>query len=131
MGGADWIPGVGVGFFGSALAWLLSWRINSAHGEGINEAEHVRLSDSDEGLRQDMHDLRDELRGAAAELRGVAAATAKLQASQDVVNKVTAKAIESLELKMENHDRAISDHAATLRLVTELLTKRSGEALKP
>ena len=128
---ADWVPGAGIGFLGSVGAWLLSWRVNSAKSEGRQETQMTRLADSDDGLREDLHELRDELKQAVTELRTVAGETAKLQASQDVVNKVTAKAIEALELKMENHDRALSDHAATLRLVTEILTKRQGEAMKP
>jgi uncharacterized protein (DUF3084 family) len=96
----------------------------------ISQVKETAADERNFDLREDLKDLRDQLRLAVAEMHSVASETARLQASQDVVNKVTAKALESIETKMDKHEQAISDHAATLRLVTELLTKRNAEVPK-
>ena len=126
---ADWIPGVGIGFIGllgSIAAW---WRAGGKR-EGATEMQMDKLASSDDGLRDDMHSICIRLDDVAKEMRMVSAQTGSFIASQDVVNRVTSRALESLETKLEKHDSAISDHAATLRLVTELLTRRGGEVLK-
>ena len=120
---------VGVG--GSLLSW---WRA-SAVAETKHESEILRLRESsdaelgrlderDDGLRCDFRQLRDEFRDGIQDMRTVAGEMGKLQASQNVVNSVTAKAIEGLTDKLEEHSRQLSDHAATLRLINELVTRK-------
>jgi hypothetical protein len=59
------------------------------------------------------------------ELRTLGSATMKLSASQDVVNSVTSKALESIILKMDRHEEKLADHASTLKLLTEVVMARS------
>jgi hypothetical protein len=124
----DWIPAGVTGLVASVGGWLLSWRISSAKQDGRHEAEGIAREDRDEGFRQDLRDFRDEFRAGVAEMRTVSVATSKLQASQDVVNQVTAKAIESLVGRLDRHEEKLNDHAATLKLVTELLTREQRKA---
>lgn len=123
----DWLPASAMSVATAAGAWLLSWRISTAKRDGLYEARGIAQEDRDEGFRQDLRDVRDEFRSGVAEMRAVSTATAKLQASQDVVNQVTAKAIEGLANRLERHEEKLNDHAATLKLVTELLTREQGK----
>jgi hypothetical protein len=59
------------------------------------------------------------------ELRTLGSATMKLSASQDVVNSVTSKALESIIAKMDRHEEKLADHASTLKLLTEVVMSRS------
>ena len=119
-----WVPGVGVGFLGSIGAWLLSWRVANARNDAVNTGEHRRMMDSNEAVRSDLRTLREDLRAALAELRAVSGIAAALQSSQKVVNEVTAKAVEGITDKLDRHDAMLADHAATLKLMTELLTRK-------
>lgn len=124
---SSWLPGIIfgiVGVIGGIWSWILNWRIKSAKEEGKTEVERERLEDRDDGFREDIRALRDELKDGISELRAVAAATARLQGSQDVVNAVTAKAIESISLKMEAHAEKLANHEADIRLITRLLTSQ-------
>ena len=114
---ADWVPGAGMGLLGSAVAWLLSWRVSSAKKDGQTE-------EREKGLRQDIRDLRDEMKAGVAEMRVVAAMAGKLQASQEVVNRVTAQTLESITDKLDRHESILADHSSTLKLVTELVTRK-------
>ena len=125
----DWVPGVGIGFIG-LLGSIAAWLRAGGKREGATEMQMDKLATSDDGLRDDLHSIVCRLDDVAKEMRMVSAQTGSFIASQDVVNRVTARGLENLESKLEKHDSAISDHAATLRLVTELLTRRGGEALK-
>lgn len=109
---ADWVPGAGVGFLGSIAAWLLSWRVASARDEGKAGADTARIQERDDGFREDIRGLRDELRAGITELRAVSGVTAKLQASQDVVNAVTARALEGIVAKQDAHAEKIADHTS-------------------
>lgn len=142
----DWIPTTGIGLGAGIVGWVLSWRISDAFREGrTDESEKQigrRLEDadkfakmSDEGFRRDFRDLRDEVRGALAgvredyrqglsEIRNVGLMASKLQASQDVVNNVTARAIEGITDKMERLETVVADHSSSLKLITELVTSR-------
>ena len=122
---AEWLPGAAVAAVMSGVGALLSWRVASAKQEGSGESEIKQLEHESTGLRQDIRDLRDDLRSGAAELRALNSMLVKLQASQDVVNVMNAKAMEAIAKKQESHGETISDHAATLRILTELL-KRKG-----
>lgn len=128
----DWIPGAGVGLIGSAIAWLLSWRINSAKIEGQNESdrkadaaiaavkEKSDLVRSDD-LRADLREMKDDWRNGVTEVRELANAMTALQSSQNVVNAVTSKAIEGICDKQDRLEQIVSDHTATLRLLTEVV----------
>lgn len=123
----DWIPGAGVGLLGSIGAWILSWRISSARFEGQSEAEMQAIKysaeDRTEGVRQDIQALRDDFKAGVAEMRTAAVGVATLQASQDKVNLYTAEAIKGIVSRQDRHEEKLNDHAATLKLVTELLTR--------
>jgi phage shock protein A len=127
----DWIPTVGIGSIPAVLAWLLSWRLASERERVKAEALEKRLDgheqaqeETDEGWRQEIHDFREDWKSGMSELRAVAASIAKLQASQDVVNQVTAKALESISDRLDKHEEKISDHGATIKLLTELVTRK-------
>lgn len=133
----DWTsPGAGLGLLGvigSLLSWLFGWKEKSALAEERNaaaaksakEAAEKAIAaseDESEGFHQDMREFRDEFRLGLTEMRTVATSVAQQQASQSVVNSFTAKAIESMATRLDRHEEKINDHAATLKLVTELLT---------
>jgi hypothetical protein len=110
---SDWIPGAGVGVLGSVVAWLLSWRIATARGE-------ERLA----AMQTDLRDLKDDFRAGMSEVRSFADATARLQSSQNVVNSVTAKSIETMCDKQDKLESTVADHTATLRLLTEVVMSK-------
>jgi hypothetical protein len=113
----------------------VSWRVSDGIREGRSDSLEKAQTKNADGLRQDLRDLREEVRGAMGgfreevrnalnELRGVAVLTSKLQASQDVVNNVTARAIESIMDKIDRLETVTSDHGSTLKLITELVTRQ-------
>jgi hypothetical protein len=114
----DWIPGAAVGVVSGFLSWLLGWRINSAKGDAQSEE---RLS----GMQADIREIRDDFKAGMIEVRSFADLAARLQSSQNVVNQVTAKSLESICEKQERIESTVADHTATLRLLTEVvMTKK-------
>lgn len=131
----DWIPGAGVGLIGSAVAWLLSWRISAAKMEGSIEAKEkaeVVLLDArakaemirSDDLRADLRDLKEDWRAGIADVKRLAENVAAVQASQNVVNAVTAKALESLTEKMDRHEACLADHTNTIRMIVDKVMTR-------
>ena len=110
----NWLASTGVGIVASVGAWLLSWRINSA-----------RVEERIDGMRQDIHELKDDLKATLSDVRAFADASARLQSSQNVVNQGTARSLDIIADKQERLDATVADHTATLRLLTEVvLSKR-------
>src|ERR1039457_1139739 len=105
----DWLPTAGVGLGGSLIAWFASWFIATAKAEGRSDAEMERIDQSASGLRQDIHDLREDLKTSIVDFRSVSDATIKLQSSQNVVNQVTGRALEGVSEKLDRHDTALAD----------------------
>lgn len=133
----DWLPTVGISLGSGALAWLVSWRVSDAVRQGRSDSLEKMQAANSAGLRQDLRDLRDEVHGSVTgfreevrsalnELRGVTLLTSKLQASQDVVNNVTARAIEGITDKVDRLETVTADHSSSLKLITELVTRRTG-----
>jgi hypothetical protein len=103
----------------------VAWRVSAARSEGRSDAQHDAEDAKDTSVKQDIRDLRNEVRATMEELRTLGSATMKLSASQDVVNSVTSKALESIILKMDRHEEKLADHASTLKLLTEVVMARS------
>ena len=122
---ADWIPVGSLGVVSSVAAWLIAWRVSAARSEGRSDAQHDAEALKDTTVKEDIRDLRNEVRATMEELRTLGSATMKLSASQDVVNSVTSKALESLVAKMDRHEEKLADHASTLKLLTEVVMSRS------
>jgi hypothetical protein len=122
---ADWIPFGSLGVVSSVVAWLIAWRVSAAHSEGRSDAQHDAEALKDTTVKEDIRDLRNEVRATMEELRTLGSATIKLSASQDVVNSVTSKALESIIAKMDRHEEKLADHASTLKLLTEVVMSRS------
>ena len=120
---ADWVPGAGVGVVMSAVGGLLAWRIGSAKKEGRDGATLKQLDTEDRGLRQDIRDLRDELRSSTKELQKVSDLALAFKSSQDVVNVMQSKATEAVVRKLDEHAAVLQDHSGTLRILQELLTR--------
>ena len=142
--GYDWIPGAGVGLLGSAIAWLLSWRINSAKNEGAAEVQRkadVAMADAQQkadmiradDLRADLRELKADWRAGIEDVRKLAENMAAVQSSQNVVNAVTAKAVDAITEKLDKHEACLADHTSTLRLLTNIVMARSDakEQAKP
>jgi ABC-type transporter Mla subunit MlaD len=149
MMSGEWLPVGSLGVVSSIAAWLVSWRVSAARTDGRRDAERASETAKDSSIKEDIHALRDEVRDAVgeirsvastaelvrtrqeevratvAELRALAGQTAKLQASQDVVNNVTAKTLENVVAKLDRHDEKLTDHASTLKLITEVVMSRS------
>lgn len=122
---ADWIPVGSLGVISSVVAWLVAWRVSAARSEGRSDAQHDAEDAKDTSVKQDIRDLRNEVRATMEELRTLGSAIMKLSASQDVVNAMTSKALESLVAKMDRHEEKLADHASTLKLLTEVVMTRS------
>jgi hypothetical protein len=103
----------------------VAWRVSAARSEGRSDAQHDAEDAKDTSVKEDIRDLRNEVRATMEELRTLGSATIKLSASQDVVNSVTSKALESIILKMDRHEEKLADHASTLKLLTEVVMARS------
>ena len=128
---SDWMPGAAVGLGGSFIAWLLSWRLNSARIEGKSEAAAAAQEKTEaarelrgDDLRRDLQELKEDWRAGIAQVNRLAENIASLQSAQNAVNGYTAKAIEGLSEKMDRHDAQLADHASTLRLLTSAITTR-------
>jgi hypothetical protein len=121
---ADWLPGAAVAAVMSGVGSLLSWRVASAQKEGRGETEIRQLESEGTGLRQDIRDLREDLRAGAAEMRSLNALVIKLQASQDVLNHMQAKALDAICQRQEEHGRLIADNAKSMAIVNELLKQK-------
>ena len=121
---ADWIPPAAVGLGASITAWFVSWFVATAKSETRSDDALKRIDEGSAGLRQDIRDLREDLKANVLEFRAVSDATNKLQASQNVVNQVTGRALEGISEKLYRHDAALADHASSLKLITELVTRR-------
>lgn len=135
---SDWIPGAGVGLIGSAVAWLLSWRISAARSEGRYEAVQVALSEQlttrqkvederTERLRQDLRDMREDWRAGIGGVNKLNDNVVALQAKQNTVNEFTAQAVESMATKLDRHDQMLADHTSTIRLLTDVLMQAKKE----
>ena len=111
----EWVPGAGVGIVGSIIAWVLSWRISTARGE-------ERVS----AMQQDIRELKGDFRDGMTEVRSFAATVGAMQSSQNVTNKITSDAIEGMTETLDRHSTQIADHAATLRLITEVVMAKNG-----
>ena len=129
----DWVQVTAVGLVSSIASWLVSWRIATERQAVKSDAVATRLADheaaqadTDESLRGELHEFRNDWKAGMTELRSVAASIGQLQASQDVVNKVTAKALEGISERLDKHDDKLSDHGATIKLLTELVTRKGG-----
>jgi type VI protein secretion system component VasK len=122
---ADWLPVGGLGIISSAVAWLISWRVSTARSEGRSAAERVSQDARDSSVKDDIHGLRGDIHEAMEEVRTLAAQTTKLSASQDVVNRVTGQAMESIITKLDRHEGQLSDHSGSLKLLTEIVMSRS------
>jgi len=127
----DWMPGAAVGLGGSFIAWLLSWRLNSARIEGKSEAAFAAQEKTDaaremrgEDLRRDLQELKEDWRAGIAQVNRLAENIASLQSAQNAVNGYTAKAIETLTDKLDRHESQLADHGSTLRLLTNAITSR-------
>lgn len=86
------------------------------------KAEMDRTADS---LGRKTSDFNSDLKQTIAELRAVVITQASLQSSQDVLNKITEKMLDSLARKAENHDRIISETQGMIGQVLKEL-KRNG-----
>ena len=124
----EWVPGTALGIAGAALAW---WR-----SAGISEA---KLEERLNQIKDDMakgaivHDRGDvqfhtDLTAAISELRAVTLTIAKLSAGQEIVNQMTAKTLDSIARKMEDHDKQASEFAASISFIRQLFERmeRSG-----
>ena len=72
----------------------------------------VALSDSE---------FKDELRATIIELRAVTLATAQMQSSQDVTNKMVSSALDALERRLEANNHRIAELEQTRGLMSELI----------
>lgn len=120
---ADWIPGAATGLLGSFVAWIAAWRIAAARAEGKQEAEDA----GNEVLREvqakqvtdALQDLREDWKTGMQEIREMSDKHTQLQASQNVVNAITQKTLESMTAKIEAHATQLADQGSTIRLLVD------------
>jgi hypothetical protein len=117
--------GIAGGGAGIVSAALMFWRQS-----GITEAQlKERLTSIKEEIArgaiviaQGDQEFKQGLKETVNELRAVVLTVAKLQSSQDVTNAVTARALESMSRKLEDHDHRFSELETTQGLIKEILT---------
>ena len=109
---------------GSILTWVMNWREDDAKRGGAADVRDRVTEKAEDGLRDDIREFREEMRTAIDEMRKSSNLASNWQASQDKVNLYTAKAIESLTAQGERHAEKLNDHASSLKLLTELITRQ-------
>jgi hypothetical protein len=130
----DWVPPSLAALLASAGGWFLSWRIFQASHDAATDAELKASKEAtareaketverEDGLRLEFRDLRADFREGIDELRKAMSDQAAWRASQDTVNLYTSEALKGIVATQEKHADKLNDHAATLKLVTELLTR--------
>lgn len=122
---ADWVPGAVVAAFMSGVGALFNWRIASSKREGTEDVTLAQLDKQDGGLRGELAALRVDLKENSSALTKVSDLAIALQSRQDVVNIMNAKTLEAVTNKQDAQGALLSDHGATLRILTDLL-KRKG-----
>lgn len=119
----DWVPGAALGVAGAALAWWRASGISEAKFQSRLEQIKEEMSKGAARAKEVDGDFKEELCAAINELRAVTLTMAKMSSGQDVLNAVTAKAIESLTGKAETNAKAINELQATMSLIRQWLDK--------
>lgn len=129
---ADWFPPVAAGIGASVVSWIGAWKISSARFEAKYEAES-KARDEQNSVQQkaaeDRHheiqttlkEMREDSRVCMTRVGDLADRAASMQSSQNVVNSVTAKALDAIIAKQDQHADKLTDHASTLKLVTGMV----------
>lgn len=110
-----WFPGAAIAVGGTALQW---WRHRTATAKaaGVAEAAQAAInSRTDEKLSE----LKSDLTAAMREFQSATLLIAKLSSSQEVINGVTARTLESINAKQEEHARQLAHHATALDRLIE------------
>ena len=151
-----WIEPTGVPILASAFAWIMAWRVSSAKFETqvqadtkrsneLREADEKRadeLREADARRANELHEATlkqsEELKCELKELKSawtsgidrvqdLAENIASLQGSQNQVNAYTARALDSLSDKVEQHGSILADHTSTIRLLVDrVMMKKEG-----
>jgi len=116
--------GMAGGGAGIVSAALMFWR-----NSGITEAQLTERLDSikkeiERGallIARGDQEFKDGLKETVNELRAVVLTVAKLQSSQDVLNAITTKALESINKKLDEHDHRFTEVETTQGLIREIL----------
>lgn len=114
------------GGVGIASAALMLWK-NAA----VSDKEYnLRIASIKEELKKgnDLLDKRDEeftsdVKNILNELRAVVLTVAKLQASQDVINSVTASTLASLAKKNDEHEKALNELQGSVSFIRQLFER--------
>ncbi len=91
---------------------LVRWLLGRFKQDGLDEEHDKRVAEALAGLRVDMVRLVDKL-------QEVGDNSKQLQVSQNVVNAITAKGMEGLVNKMDQHSDRLADMGATVKLLTD------------
>jgi hypothetical protein len=91
---------------------LVKWLLGRFKQDGLDEERDKRTAEALSGLRSDMTRIVDKLEEVGSNAK-------ELQVSQNVVNAITAKGMESLVAKMDQHSEKLADMGATVKLLTD------------
>lgn len=105
----NWIPGAAIAVAGAGISW---WRA-SYTAIAVVKVQIEELESRNKGMTED-------LKIAAKELRQVVTDIRVMSAEQAVVNKMSLATLESLVRKVEDHDRKLAEHSASISLIREL-----------
>lgn len=144
----DWVPSAGFGVVSTFLAWIVSWRVSNsklegklqAEGEnaeavriaGVKRADEIRAADSKRAdelraadaqradeLRKEFQSLKDAWFSGIERVQELSDNMARLQSSQNVLNEMSSKRLESLTDKVERHGEMLADHTSSIRLLID------------
>jgi hypothetical protein len=130
----EWLPGAAIALAGGGLSWWKATDIARIELAKNVEITKVQIENSIEKIKSDLlyssranertdDEFKRDLYSAVADLRAVTLTIAKLTSGQDVINAMTAKAMESYARKQEEQERAISDIKASVAVMSEWLKR--------
>ena len=112
--------GVGGGV-GILASMVMDWAKRSRSGEITAAVFQERIDGLKKELATSKEDSAGDMETIVRELKVFSEMVVRLQSSQDVVNAVTAKALDSIAKKTESYDHMLSEIRTTQGMLGELL----------
>jgi len=106
---------------GAGTAGLIGfgkWLLGKVRQDGAEEVEEKRIEERDTGIRQDLADIRADLKSWASEWRAIGSSVERLTVNV----AMAAKSLDAVAAKQEQHSDKIADLSSTTRLLTDNVT---------
>ena len=99
--------GIAAGVGGVGIVEAFRWLFRRTKMDGAAEVKEKADAERSLDLRQDIHELKEEMKGGNLDVRRIADSIAMMQGSQNAFNATTTKAIDVIFAKLDRHDEAI------------------------